>query len=303
MSERHKKRTKQTHKKCDTSLRNLPPRQGDDGVQAQPQSVPQRQGAGVAETDTATRRTGGQKIMDKIRQYKQTLIQIGIVMGIAAIISATMVLTLAASKGDLAQAVENTQTDYAVASAHYTEIRGDVDDIKDRLPDGNGILLTSGALDAVTNQTQVNSQDISALQVQQDLDHAGLLALNATVSALPNSLPEAYLTGTFGDYTLHAKCSEAGNYTANINLVYSPPVWIDGGNETIEEALVELSPVLNWITPATAYNGTHWALTSVVFNIGVFELDANVEKAIPVAFGNSSSIQPSYAYVEIWRVT
>jgi hypothetical protein len=125
----------------------------------------------------------------------------------------------------------------------------------------------------------------------------------AALETINCSLPEAYLTGTFGNYTLHVS-GEPGNYTAIVHLVYSPPMTILNATN-YGEAIDFFYTGINWTAanstsyiPTVTFNGTSWGISEVWFNVGVFVLTDEAEIPVPVAL----NITPSFAYVEIYRI-
>ena len=413
MSER---RPKPTNKKRNPSVRRVQAREGAPGVQQDPQPVPEQESEGLAERDrTNTEEKGdktnmgyGPSFGDRIKEHKEMLIHIGIAVGIAVIISAVMLLTTAASKNELAAYKADTDTGLAAASAHYTEVQGQVngilelgdlatltniDELLEQLHTHNltmsatqtrlgnaedqirstttnltalngdvdaiealGPLATLLGLEAVGNRTEANSLDIEALEAalsnaqnqtdtmavgleavcnQTSAHNASIHTLAANVSALDtranstdtqiagmesqitdiedelanaiNSPPESYLTGTAGNYTLHAKSSESGNFTATVHLVYSPPIAV--GNTTSSNATAEFYSTMDWpkanrsYVPTLAYDGTDWLVVEVCFNIGTFEMSAATDRQVMVEFGGlDSAYEPDYAYVEVYPV-
>ena len=161
-----------------------------------------------------------------------------------------------------------------------------------------------GEVSIISNTTAENSDDIETLQSWAEDAEDRI----TTVETL-NSPPEGYLTGTVGNYTLHAKAREVGNYTANVNLVYSTPV--SAGNATTYDGTLQAfyasvnwsaSLVPDYVCSLTCDNTT-WGISKVFFSIGTFALEADIEKTIAVPFGGlNSTYEPDFAYVEVYPV-
>ena len=250
----------------------------------------------------------GQSFKDRIAEHKGSIIKVIAVIGIAAIISAVMVMALAVGKDTYTTAMDRMEAGITVTGAKVADIENDVDDIL-----ALGPLATRADVANVTSRTEAITQDVGTLQTSLGLAQTKILNLEAQLALVAGSPPEGYLTGTFanstGNYTLHAKCSEAGNFTANINLVYSAPVSL--GNATAyDDAMQVFYGSINWTAanttvyvPTLAYNSTTWGVSKVQFNIGTFGLAANNETTIPVLFGGlNATYAPDFSYVEIWPV-
>jgi len=247
----------------------------------------------------------GQSFKDRIAEHKGTIIKVVAVIGIAAIISAVMVMALAVGKDTYTKTIERLEGGITVVGSKAADTENDVDDIL-----ALGPLATAADLAGVTSQTVGLAANLSALETRQDIDHAKIVEHGQTLTTLTGSPPEGYLTGTFanstGNYTLHARCSEAGNFTANVHLFYSRAF---GFNGTYEEAQQYFYSGINWTqgTPwyrtVITYNSTDWHLSELWWNIGVFALTANNETTIPVVFGGlNATYAPDFAYVDIWPV-
>ena len=310
MNERRKKRTRKANS---PSVHGLQAREEQPDLQAETKPVPQQESEVVAETDTENRENKGgkmygQSFKDRIAEHKGTIIKVIAVIGIAAIISAVMVMVLAVGKDTYTKAMERLEGGITVTGAKVADIENDVDDIL-----ALGPLATATDLAGVTSQTVGLAANLSALETRQDIDHAKIIEHGQTLTTLTGSPPEGYLTGTFanstGNYTLHAKCSEAGNFTANINLVYAAPVYV-GNTTNYDEAVSAFYAGINWTAtntmvyvPTLTYNSTAWGVSKVQFNIGTFALAANNETPIPVVFGGlNATYAPNFAYVEVYPI-
>jgi hypothetical protein len=298
MSERRRKRA---GKKSSTGVRKVQTREGAPHVPQINQPVPKQEGEGMAETDTKnTNIEGGNKVngtfMDRIREHKTLLIQVGVVIAIAVLVSAIMIMQLAATNGDIAAEATRVDTEFAGVTTHINTLGTS---LNNRMDDVEAIAETAGA-----GATE-NSNDIDALQTWADEADARIATAEAQ-----NSPPEGYLTGNFSsNYTLHAICDTAGNYTANINLVYLTPVAV--GNTTQEDALQAFYGSINWTGKVPSYictttysgNTTTWGISKVSWNIGTFPMAANNETLVDIIpAGLNSTYTPDFAYAELWPV-
>ena len=170
------------------------------------------------------------------------------------------------------------------------------------------ILTTIDALLGQNADTALAIAGINSTVLEQlsSIDALALLltGLRAEFDNLICSPPDAYLGGAFGDYTLYVKSSKAGEFTVNVRLVYSPPIW--AGNTTNYTAAVEyFCGSINWTEanqvyiPTVAFNGTAWVICQVSFNAGTFTLEAGTEAIIPVGCSGLQH-EPAYAYVEVY---
>lgn len=233
------------------------------------------------------------RIRDYIGDHKETIIKVAVVVAIAAIISAIMVLGLAASKG----AIDKIDNSVAALDA-------DVDGIM-----ALGSLATVDQLESIGNRTQNNQYNIGDLQTRLgNVENLFNTMQNDLAEALC-SPPEGYLTGTVGNYTLHARASKGGNFTANVHLVYSPP--LSAGNATTQgKALQAFYESIDWAVPylrdyvcTLTYSDTAWGISRVSFNIGTFTLEANTERTLDIIYsGLNSTYEPDFAYVELYPI-
>lgn len=235
-----------------------------------------------------------ESFLDRIREHKKSIIIEGIRVAAIVAISAVMILQLATAKGAYDAAILALEGDDARASASINTLGTNLNTRMDTL---------EGDTEGFASRINANSDEIGTLQGWKALTDPRITALESQ-----NSPPEGYLTGTFGNYTLHAKCNEAGNFTANVHLVYAPAVTV--GNTTYEDALTTFYGSINWTAPALkayvptlTYNSTAWQVSQVWFNIGTFALTANNETAIDIIFsGLGSAYNATFAYVEVWPV-
>jgi hypothetical protein len=176
-------------------------------------------------------------------------------------------------------------------------------------------------LNSVQTLASTTSAEFTAMNIDVNANTAGISVLhgNATTlndrldiietniaSRLPNSLVDAHLAGTFGNYTLTAKSSDAGNFTARLTMVYNlTPVAV---NVTEDEALVAF--YTTWITaldedyiPSLVYdtNSTQWYVSQVSFHTPKFELEAGNEASLNITF-EGLIFTPDFSYVEVFPV-
>jgi len=231
-------------------------------------------------------------IGDRLSLSKEAWIHIGMAVGIAVVISAIILVTTTPR-------ISKYLDDVDCLFANITTITGDIDGIH-------------GALDEIGNlseDVEDYASDINTLTSRiNDADSRINAAMN-DLEELVCSPPDAYLSGTFGNYTLHSKASKAGNFTANIHLVYVSPL-VAGNATTRDEAMQTFYGSINWTVPflrdyicTPTYNGAAWGISQVSFNIGTFAMVANTEKTVGIEFGGlNSSYEPDFAYVEVYPI-
>ena len=240
--------------------------------------------------------------LDRIREHKTTIIQVIVVVAISVIVCALWTSEQAVSKGEFDAAVVALEGEDARASASINTLGTSLTDRMDDVEAAAETATTTVGTISVT--TTENCDDIDVLQAWAE----GADGRIATVEA-ENSPPEGYLTAnSTGNYTLHAECSEAGNFTANVHLMYAAPIYV-GNTTTYDEAIGAFYAGINWTLanrdyiPVVTSNGTDWGVAQVWFNIGTFALAANNVTAVPILFGGlNSTYAPDFAYVEVWPV-
>ena len=168
-------------------------------------------------------------------------------------------------------------------------------------------VVTDALDDRVGNITGLVSR-MNTTEAKLDEARTDITAIQDSLAGLVCSPPEAYLTGTFGDYILHAKSSDAGYFTANVHLVYSAPIHT-GNTTTHDEILSAFYSGIIWVetTPSYAavatFNGTAWGISEVWWNVGTFELAANDETVMDISCAwLNSAWEPNFAYVEVWPI-
>lgn len=232
-------------------------------------------------------------LADRIRDRKEAILRIAVVVVIAAAMGTIMVIGIAPSKGEMAEIDDSLAT-----------LSTKVDSIL-----ALGPLAMQGQIDTLSDQEHNNHAMIGGLQTRLGNMENLITAVQGDLATVTCSPPEGYLTGTAGNYTLHTKAGRTGNFTANVHLVYSPP--IGAGNATTQaKALQVFYSSINWTAPSLrdyictlAYNGTAWEISQVSFNIGMFALAANTEETVDIKFGGLNiSYEPTFAYVEVYRV-
>ena len=312
-AEKKRHSTKRTHKASGPGMQPVSPRSGDNGVPPEPGQVPQSEGSGVAQGDRANTEEQGDKIMseeqgtgyqpkpslkDRLGLTKETLIHIGMAVIIAVIISAVIASQTGVSQGayneemaQMAQSIATQGSEIASNDGDISDLHEDFGTINEQYGGvANTVALHTGSINSTTARVGTLEGEVTDIQ---------------TELAAVCSPPEAYLTGTVGNYTIHAEASEVGNYTANAHLVFSPMIAV-GNATTYSEAVANFTATINYTAanvkayvPIAVYDGTAWGISQVWWNIGTFALTADTEKAIAVLFGGLADT-PSFAYVEIY---
>jgi hypothetical protein len=225
-----------------------------------------------------------------------THILIGVL--IAVLISSLIMLGVAAGKGAYDTQIEELETSIGGVSTSVSHLTTTMNTAQAQ--------ITSIGNKATANQAYINDLEGRLAEAEGNITDIRDSLAEVTASPL-----EAYLTGAFGNYTLHAKVSDAGHYTANIHLIYLAPFYV-GNVTTYDDAIGAFYAGINWTAvnitipayaPVVSFNGTAWGLSQVWWNIGTFILAANNETAIPILFGGlSGNYTPDFAYAEIYKV-
>lgn len=169
------------------------------------------------------------------------------------------------------------------------------------------ILDALGGLDADTTSA-IGGINSTVLGQVASIDGLTLLlnGLQTDFDNLVCSPPDAHLEGSFGEYILYVKSNEAGQFTANVHLLYSTP--ISAGNVTNYTAAVDYFYAgINWTLanylyiPTVSFNGTAWGINEVSFNIGTFMLGAHTETMVDIKCEGLPHTA-SYAYVEVYSI-
>jgi len=230
------------------------------------------------------------RIKDKLNLNRESLTHIGIAVGIAVIISAIILLSVVPRKADISRIDMNIA---AISGTLYgiTEL---------------GPLATAAQIQGISNKIANQTGNITSLNSRINGNEERINAVVADLEDIVCSPPEGYLTGTFGDYSLHVRTSEACDFTANVHLVYSRAF---GYNGTYEDAMQYFYSGINWAkgTPSYAtvvtFNGTAWRIREIWFNIGTFSLAVHGEMTIDIThLGLNSTYEPDFAYVEVYPV-
>ena len=231
------------------------------------------------------------------------MVRIIVAVVIAVAISALTTHQMAPSKAELAEVADRNEQGIAALGSEIADAANDIGTNAGAINTLEGRLSATEAdledmADTVTSHTgEIETLELRVTDVEDDLE---------TVVATP---PEGWLTGNFTLYTLHAKASKTGNYTANVNLVYTTPVGV--GNVTTYDGTVQaFYASVNWTGASVrdyvcvpTYNNATWGISQVRFNIGTFNLTAKTEKTVAVPFGGlNSSYEPDFAYVEVYPV-
>lgn len=236
------------------------------------------------------------RIADKLNLNKQTWAHIVIAVGIAVAMSAAILLTTTPRKS----AYDADMVRHAASIENLAITVGGLAEQDE---------ATASQISGITSTVTGHTDDIISLETRANETDSRIDAVRADMQELVCSPPEAHLTGTFGSYKLHARTSVAGNFSANVHLVYSPPVSV-GNATSYDGTLQAFHAGINWTAttlkayiPVPSYNGTAWGISQVWFNIGTFVLAANNDTSINIAFtGLNSTYEPDFAYVEVFPI-
>ena len=178
-----------------------------------------------------------------------------------------------------------------------------------------------GSLLAATRDQQQSGYDQFQANVTEQLDDWGneiqndlqalIGAMQAELDQLQSdlgSLTAAYLTGEYGNYSVHVRALVGGNFTANVHLQYSPGI---GNSTDYTAALDYFSASVNWTMGGVpsyvcspTFNGTAWVITDLWFNIGSFTLQPDGLSILPVTCtGLNTTWVPDLAYVDVFRLS
>ena len=244
------------------------------------------------------------RIADKFRDFsdrlnlsKEAWAHIGIAAGIAVIISAIILVTTTPRLSTYNSDIDRLNTITATTAENLADILG------------LGNLATSDEIDSLNGTVADHTGEIGTLKSRINNADGRINTIANDIEELVCSPPDAYLSGTFGNYALHVKSNKAGNFTANVHLVYSAPI-VMGNATTQDGAISAFYSGINWTKPTVqdyvptiAYNGTVWGISQVSFNIGTFALATNTEEIVNIKFGGLNiSYEPTFAYVKVYRV-
>lgn len=151
-------------------------------------------------------------------------------------------------------------------------------------------------------------------EVENELDVVGrelntlgndLTGVRLDLDSRIKPLVEYNLTGTFGNYTLEARVSKVGNFTARLNCVYSPARSIGVANSTLEEAILDFNS--SWLAsldrnyvPNLVYD-SQWKVSEVSFLTGKFSLLTTNSTSISITF-TGLNVTPDYVFAEVLPV-
>lgn len=233
-----------------------------------------------------------EKIMDALREFsyryeltREAWVRIGIAAGITILITGIIILASSPS-GAIAR------LDDAVSDINNT-LEG-------------GPFATDADLDNISNQVAYHGGNISWLDTRTCNVENQVALVRADVEHIICSSPDAHLQGAALECILYVKSSHSGDYTANVHLVYSPPM--AAGNATNYTAAVDyFYASINWTVanysyvPTFSFSGSTWGILDVWFNIGSFELTAYTEEAINIRC-LGLNITPAFSYVEVYKI-
>lgn len=236
----------------------------------------------------------------KIKRNQGAIIHWVVVVGIAATMAAVIMLVIGVEKKTYEADATRYEQSFMTHGAGIDENDKRLDAIEKQGP-----LATEADIVVAMNQSATNTANITALDGRLTNAECNVTAIRDELACVSGSPPEGYLTGGFGNYTLYAKASDAGNFAADVILAYSTPIVV--GNTTYDDAALAFygsvnltAPSVRYYEPSLIYTGTKWAVRKVMFNIGTFALNATIEKSIAVVFsGLNSTYTPSYAYVYV----
>jgi hypothetical protein len=224
-------------------------------------------------------------------QTRPTLAYVGLSVVLAlAITGIILAIAIPGAKGD-AMAYARQQSTQAMnnMTATRVQLQADFDVFRAALNE-----QVTEALDGMGSSVYQATAAVAAMS-------ADLASLWATVAGLNQTAMSSYLSGSFGNYTIHAWSGAGGNFTGNVHLVYSP------GKDIA--ALDDLVAGINWTAevpaykPAFTFNGTDWVVAELWFNVGVLQLQPGDQAIFPVScIGLNEAWQPTLAYVDVFSL-
>jgi hypothetical protein len=301
---RNERRKKRTRKANSTSMRDLQAREGEHDLQAETKPMPQLKSEAVAETNTANRQ-GPTKIKeatmkDKLNLDKAAVVRILMAVGISVGIIAILFLTLGVPKATYDADMTRMEQGMTTMGSKIADNTADITDL------ASDVATTTAQYGNITSTVSQQALSINLLQSKVGVVESDITTIEGELATV-GSPPEGYLTGNFtsSNLTLHARASDAGNYTTNVHLVFTPLISV-GNATTQDEALTTFYGSVNWTAanvkayvPVISYNGTDWGIIQVWWNIGTFALAADNTTDVSVLYGGLNST-PSFAYVEIY---
>ena len=236
-----------------------------------------------------------QSLGDRLELDKPSLIKIGMAVGISVCIMLIVFFTQGIPRGEYNASMTRMEQGITTMGSQIADNTADITGL------ASDAATTAEQYSDIANTVIGHTGDISTLDDRIDTAEGNITTLEATLAA------EGYLTGMVGNYILHAKAGTAGNYTANVHLVFSPP--ISAGNATTyDEAMAAFYGSVNWTaanvkayTLVASYNGTAWGISQAWWNISTFALVAGTDTDITVLFAGLANT-PSFAYAEIYPV-
>ena len=240
-------------------------------------------------------------LKDRLGLTKENLIHIAMAVIIAVIISAVVASQTGVSGGTYAADMVRMEQGITTMGSNIADNAQDISDLR------GDIRTTTEQYSGVANTVALHTGSIDSLGGRIDTVEGNITAIEDELATASDSPPEGYLTGMVGNYTLHARCSEAGNFTANVHLVFATPTTV-GNATTYSEAVANFTATVNYTVanvkpyvPVAIYNGTAWGISQVWWNIGTFALAADTEATISILFGGLANTS-SFAYVEVWPI-
>lgn len=194
------------------------------------------------------------------------------------------------------------QGDVAESFTYLDEkIDEEVEEVRGEIPDISNLVSTFQL-----NQLRGDLDDtIDEVEWKAALNADNITAIRTDIASQVKALVESTLSGTFGSYTLKARAGEAGNFTARLNLVYTPARNVGVANSTLEEALLSFSS--SWVTsidkdylPSLVFD-SRWKVSGVSFLVGKFSLGAVNSTSISITF-TGLNVTPDYVFAEVFPV-
>lgn len=229
---------------------------------------------------------------DRFNLDKEFLIKMGMAVGISVCIMLIVFFTQGVPKGTYNAGMTRMEQGITTLGSKVADHDTDITDLQ-------------GDIGVITDTAGLHTGSIESLDGRLDTAETDIATIEGELAAV-GSPPEGYLTGNFtsGNLTLYARANNTGNYTANVHLVFAPP--ISAGNATTyDEAVAAFYGSVNWTAanvkayiPVASYNGTDWSISQVWWNIGTFVLIADINTDISILFGGLADT-PSFAYVQI----
>ena len=241
-------------------------------------------------------------IKEWVKLNKEYLIHAACMIAIAVIVAAIMIPDIGVTHGRLEATIDR----FDLGISHIGSELADQAKIVQSMD--VDLAAAEDKVDALGVTVSGYDDTIAAAVAKADAADAALEDLQGRITVLNAATLEAWLTGTSGNYTVHAKAGKAGDYATIIHLGYTAPAALNGADYAAAMAdfydnLDTAAANFRAYVPTVSYNGTAWHLNGILFSAGLVTLEAGTEKATPVLFGGLPvGYKPDWAYVEIWPV-